>query len=104
MSSLVEYTQTYRYEILTLVGLNILVVASAFMSPPDRYEGRESSVGRASGYGLDDRYGQECSLLHVQTGYGVHPVSCPMGTGGSFPMGKAVGAWSWPLTSNVFMA
>jgi len=22
-----------------------------------------------------------------------------MGTGGSFPVGKAAGAWSWPLTS-----
>jgi hypothetical protein len=28
------------------------------------------------------------------------PTSYPMGTGGSFPWGKAAGAWSWPLTSN----
>jgi hypothetical protein len=28
-----------------------------------------------------------------------HPVSYPMGTGGSFPEGKAAGVWSWPLTS-----
>jgi hypothetical protein len=26
-------------------------------------------------------------------------VSYPVGTGGSFPRGKAAGAWSWPLTS-----
>jgi hypothetical protein len=26
--------------------------------------------------------------------------NCPMGTGGSFPGGKAAGAWSWPLTSS----
>jgi len=25
--------------------------------------------------------------------------SYPMGTGGSYPWRKAVGAWSWPLTS-----
>jgi hypothetical protein len=35
----------------------------------------------------------------VQTGSGAHPASYPMGTGSSFPGGKAVGAWSWPLTS-----
>jgi hypothetical protein len=29
------------------------------------------------------------SSLCVQTGSGAHPVSCPMGTGGSFPGGKA---------------
>jgi len=26
-------------------------------------------------------------------------MSPPMGTGGSFPAGKAAGAWSWLLTS-----
>jgi hypothetical protein len=41
------------------------------------------------------RYGQELSLLHVvQTGSGVHPSSYPLGTGGSFPGGKAAGALS----------
>jgi hypothetical protein len=36
---------------------------------------------------------QEFSLLHVvQTGSGVHPTSYIMGTGGSFPGGKAAGA------------
>jgi hypothetical protein len=33
------------------------------------------------------------SLLHVvQTGFGVHPASYPMDTGGSFPGGKVTGA------------
>jgi hypothetical protein len=27
-----------------------------------------------------------------------HPASYPMGNRGSFPGGKAAGAWSWPLT------
>jgi len=38
------------------------------------------------------------SLRHrVHTGSGAHPAS---GTEGSFLGGKAVGSWSWPLTSN----
>jgi hypothetical protein len=32
-------------------------------------------------------------------GSGTYPASYQMGTGGSFPEGKAAGAWSWPLTS-----
>jgi hypothetical protein len=37
------------------------------------------------------------SLWHsVQTGSEAHPASYPMGTGGSFPGGKAARAWSWP--------
>jgi hypothetical protein len=36
---------------------------------------------------------QNCSFLHsIQTGLGAYPVSCPMGTWGSFPVGKAAGA------------
>jgi hypothetical protein len=69
--------------------------------------GRDSSVGIALGYGLDSlgsrvRFpaGAGNSSLHrVQNGSGVHPASNPVGTRGSFPGGKAVGAWSWPLTS-----
>jgi hypothetical protein len=69
---------------------------------------RYSSVGIATGYGLDDQCsGVRCpagaekfSLLHrVQTGSGARPTSYPMGTGVSFPGGKAAEAWSWPLTS-----
>jgi hypothetical protein len=52
-------------------------------------------------YGLDDRMigirvpagAGNFSLRHrVQTDSGAHPVSHPMGTGGSFPGGKAAGA------------
>jgi hypothetical protein len=35
----------------------------------------------------------------VQNGSGTHPASYPMCTRGSYPGGKAAGAWSWPLTS-----
>jgi hypothetical protein len=56
----------------------------------------DSSVGTATGYGLDDhgwwefesRKGEKFSLLHiVQTSSGVNPTSCNIGTGG-----KAAGA------------
>jgi hypothetical protein len=64
---------------------------------------RESSVGIALGYGLDDLSSRvrfpagagKFSLHHgVQNGSGAHPVSYSMGTRGSFPGGKAAGAWS----------
>jgi hypothetical protein len=51
-----------------------------------------------SGYGLDDRAievrspaeaREFSSNLCVQTGCGAHPASSTMGTGGSFPRGKA---------------
>jgi hypothetical protein len=56
---------------------------------------RDSVVGIATGYGLDDRgvgvripVGQEFSLLHVvQTVSGTHPASYAMGTGVSFLRG-----------------
>jgi hypothetical protein len=62
---------------------------------PDR--SRDSAVGIATGYGLDDRgFGVRVSVgskifsfLVVQTGSGAHPASYPMGTRGSFSGGKA---------------
>jgi hypothetical protein len=59
---------------------------------------RDSSVGIALSYGLDERcskvrfpVGAGNSSLHhrVQNGSGTHPTSYPMGT--SFPGGKAAG-------------
>jgi hypothetical protein len=76
--------------------------------PTTRHKSRDSSVGIALGKGLDDRGSRvrfsagagNFSLHHrVQNGSGAHPASYPMGTRGSFPGGKAAGAWSWPLTS-----
>jgi hypothetical protein len=62
---------------------------------------RDSSVGIALGYGLDDRgsrvrvpAGAGNFSLHyrVQNGSGAHPASYPMGTRVSFPGGKVAGA------------
>jgi hypothetical protein len=59
---------------------------------------RGSSVSIVSGCGLDDRAIEVrskagakdfSSSLCIQTGAGVQPASCPMGTGGPFPGGKA---------------
>jgi hypothetical protein len=91
-------------------------------------QSRDSSVGTALGYGLDDGgsrvrlpAGAGNSFHHrVQTGSGVHPASYLTGTSGSFPGGKAAGheadhsppssaevknAWSYTSTPQyVFMA
>jgi hypothetical protein len=62
---------------------------------------RDSSVGIATGYGLDDRCSRvrfprgagNFSLHHrVQNGSGAQPAFYPMGTGGSFPGSKAARA------------
>jgi hypothetical protein len=62
---------------------------------------RDSSVGIALGYGLDDwssrlRFSAGAGNFslhhHVQNDSGAHPASYPMGTRGSFPGGKAAGA------------
>jgi hypothetical protein len=67
-------------------------------------------VTKALGYGLDDpesrvRFPAEAgnfSLHHrVQNGSGAHPASYPMGTRGSFPGSKAVGAWSYIYTPSI---
>jgi hypothetical protein len=64
------------------------------------YDTRDSSVGIALGYGLDDRGSRfrfptgagNFSFHHrVQNGSGAHPASYPMGTRGSFPGNKAAG-------------
>jgi hypothetical protein len=63
-------------------------------------ESRDSSVGIALGYVLDDRGSRvrfpvgagNFSLHHlVQNGPGAHPDSYAVDTGGSFPGGKAAG-------------
>jgi hypothetical protein len=56
--------------------------------------GRDSSVGIATGYGLDgpgieSRWGARF-FAHVQTDPGAHPASCTWGTG-SFPRVKRPG-------------
>jgi hypothetical protein len=79
-------------------GMTILV-------PPLRWKGvgiAQSVQRRARGWMARVRFQavQDYSVLcSVQTDSGVHPASYPVGTGGSFPGGKAAGPWSWPLTS-----
>jgi hypothetical protein len=62
---------------------------------------RDSSVGIATGYGLDDRSfrvrlpagaGNFSLHHHVQNDSGAHPASYPIVTRGSFPGGKEAGA------------
>jgi len=69
------------------------------------YKRRDSSVDIATDCGLADgmigfriRAGAgSFSVRHcVQTGSWAHPASYTMGAKGSFLVGKAAGAWSWP--------
>jgi hypothetical protein len=86
----------------------------AYVTPEFRFEwvyiteSRDSAVGIATGYGLDDRG------VGVRVPVGSRIFSSPRrpdrlwsppslqstGYQGLFPWGKAAGAWSWPLTSN----
>jgi hypothetical protein len=76
-----------------LIPLRLIFILSHLL------QSRESAVGIATGYGVDDQGGEvpapvgaKISLLHfVQTGSGVHPPSYPRGTGGSFSGSNATG-------------
>jgi hypothetical protein len=68
--------------------------------PTFLFKSRDSSVGIALGYGMDDRGSRfrfpagagNFSLYHsIQNGSGVHPASYPMGTRGSFLGDKVAG-------------
>jgi hypothetical protein len=80
------------------------LVTKSWPGPPTLAD----NIRMGLGYGLDDwgsrvRYpagARNFSLHHrVQNGSGAHPTSYPMGTGGSFPVSKAAGEWSWQLNS-----
>jgi hypothetical protein len=59
------------------------------------------------GYGLDDRSsipgtgndGAFSLRYRARIGDETHPAPYSIGSGGSFPGGKAAGAWSWPLNT-----
>jgi hypothetical protein len=80
-----------RFLVVLYKTMIILIGTTYFWS-------RGSSGSIVSDYGLGDRAigvrspaGAKdfSSKLCVQTGSGAHPASCPMGTGGPFPGGKA---------------
>jgi hypothetical protein len=75
------------------------------VSVPDRTILAQLSVDTSVGYGLggwssipgmSKKYSV---LLSVPTGSGTHPVSHQVGAGSSLPGNRALGAWSWPLTT-----
>jgi hypothetical protein len=43
-------------------------------------------MSKRLGYGLDDRGIEALFLRGIQTDSGVHPVSCPVDTGGYLPL------------------
>jgi hypothetical protein len=97
----VFFTQSAKSE-------SIMERSCLFFQPHASFLKLVSSVGIVLGYELDDwsyrvRFpaGTGNFSLHyrVQNISGAHPPSYPMGIRGSFPGGKATGAWSWPLIS-----
>jgi hypothetical protein len=103
-------TPTFSKNIVFLsLTLFVLLMTNYFNVPSVHFlpsllgltKSRDSAVGIALGYGLDDRGSsvrfpagaRNFSLHHgVLNGSGAHPASYPMGTRGSFPGGKAAGA------------
>jgi hypothetical protein len=88
----------YRQRTARLANTRIEI--KIFVPVQISHKNRDSSVGIALSYGLDDRDSRvrflagagNFSLHHrVQNGSGAHPASYPMGTRGSFPGGKAAG-------------
>jgi hypothetical protein len=84
-----------------LCKYNVIVQLNILQYNEITINSRDSSVGIALGYGLNDRSSRvrfpagagNFSLHHrVQNGSEAHPASYPMGTRGSFPAGKAAGA------------
>jgi hypothetical protein len=95
--SVYKAVPSYTYTGLT-VWLTTYKLSSAILILPQHRIEPGSSVSIVSGYGLDDRAIQVrspaeakdlSSNVCVQTGSGAHPASCTMGTGESFPGGKA---------------
>jgi hypothetical protein len=77
------YWRTRSFYIFTFT-LNYLVYLVS--------KSRDGSVGIVTGYGLDGWGSIFLSSIDSETGFEAHPVSYPVGTGGSFTGGKAVGA------------
>jgi hypothetical protein len=75
-------------------SLNIIFYIQISNDHIYEFKSRDSSVGIATGYGLDgpgDRIPVGARFFaHVQTGPGAHPAFCTMGTG-SFPGVKRPG-------------
>jgi hypothetical protein len=80
------------------LGPETAILTEVYRSSSQSLRSRVSSGSIVSDYGLDDRAigvrsqaGAKdfSSNLCVQTGSGVHPASCTVGTGGPFPEGKA---------------
>jgi hypothetical protein len=68
------------------------------------YRSRDSVVGIATGYGLDDQgvgvRVPEGSIILIFARRPDRLWGLPNGYRGLFTRGKAVGAWSWPFTSS----
>jgi hypothetical protein len=97
-----SYTSTPQYALAAWCSVKALGQLYLYLTFAYVIKSRDSSVGVALGYGLDDlgsrvrftSWAGDFSLHHrVQNGSGAHPASYPMGTRGCFPGCKAAGAY-----------
>jgi hypothetical protein len=83
----------------------LTLIVTVHCSSSHDTKSRDSSVGIALGYGLDDRVRYLAGARNFfsspprQERLWGPPSLYPMGTRGCFLGGKADGLWSWPLTS-----
>jgi hypothetical protein len=91
---------------LTGLGLSLAFVNKGFV--PYTRGIRDDAVGIATGYWaaegseFESRWRQDFSPLYVfHAGSGGHPSSYTIDTGGSFPWGKAAGAWSVKMKEGI---
>jgi hypothetical protein len=100
-----QHTLTIPSECLNMYQIYVTTVSIydyslRFNIHSHQHKSRDSSVSIALGQGLDNWVSRVRFLagagnfFHqcIQNGSGAHPASYPMGTRGSFPGGKAVGA------------
>jgi hypothetical protein len=76
---------------MMMMMMMMIIIITTIIITTTTVRSRARSVSIVSDYGLDDRAigvrtpvgAKDFSSIHcVHTGYGAHPVSCPMGTGG----------------------
>jgi hypothetical protein len=100
----VQSSEVIRTDKSRCVSLNNIYIWILFVTSIDGGAGTAQWFGaglRAGWLGVRVPARAGNFFLHhrVQTGSGSQPAPYPIGARGSFPGGKAAGAWSWPLTS-----
>jgi hypothetical protein len=99
-------TQTFKNVFVLKFELILIIGSNKVLTEGDRkvYRGRQGARGRSVGQGWTRGFTRVLvmkeSLFHAITDSGAQSAYYPIGTGDSFPGGKAAGAQNYQLTSN----